>query len=93
MRVEAAAAGRADITTQPNLDGFPEGISLVLLDLDSAGDDVLPRAEELIRATPKTRWVGYFSHIDEALGRRAAEVGIEAVPRGRFWKDLHGFFE
>ena len=93
VRVEAAAAGRAEITTRSNLDEFPEGVSLVLLDLDAAGDEVLLRAEELIRAAPTTRWVGYFSHVDEALGRRAAEAGIEAFPRGRFWKALPGLFE
>ncbi|MGH2817383.1 MAG: hypothetical protein ACRDJS_02840 [Actinomycetota bacterium] len=61
------------------------GEDLVLVDLDRAGPDVLAVLSE---AATSARVVGYFSHVDEELGRRARDGGLEALPRGRFWREL-----
>jgi DNA-binding response OmpR family regulator len=58
---------------------------LVLVDLDRAGADALAVLSE---AATHARVIGYFSHVDEELGRRARAGGIEALPRGRFWREL-----
>ena len=62
---------------------------IVVLDLDSgtaAVLDDLPKAEGRHRTGP--RLLGYFSHVDEGLGRAAAAAGVEAHPRGRFWRSI-----
>jgi hypothetical protein len=61
-----------------------EGREALLADLDAA------RAEDL---TPGVV-IGFYSHVDAELGRRAEEAGCRAVRRGRFWAslpDLLGF--
>jgi hypothetical protein len=62
---------------------------VVVLDLDTGGAQLVAeleaaRAAGLVRG----RVVGYFSHIDEALGVTARGAGCEAFPRGRFWRTL-----
>ncbi|MGH2735977.1 MAG: hypothetical protein ACRDKZ_10380 [Actinomycetota bacterium] len=58
---------------------------LVLIDLDAAG-------VEFVRAWgdrgSAIRAIGYFSHVDATLGEAASAAGIEALPRGRFWRTL-----
>ena len=93
VRVEAAAAGRAEILNRPDLASVPLETTLVFIDLDSADEVLLARAAELIEQAPQRRWIGFFSHIDEDLGRRAEAAGIEAMPRGRFWKALPNLVE
>jgi hypothetical protein len=61
------------------------GEDLVLVDLDRAGADVLAVLSEV---ATRVRVVGYFSHVDEELGSRARAGGLEALPRGRFWREL-----
>jgi hypothetical protein len=62
---------------------------VVVLDLDAGGRALL---EELDRARAgglvHGRVIGYFSHVDEELGRAARAAGCEALPRGRFWRTL-----
>ena len=63
--------------------------AMVVLDLDDGGDGVLAaldraRARDLV----PERVVGYFSHVDAALGQAAGAAGCEAMPRGRFWRSL-----
>ena len=65
-----------------------EGPDVLVLDLDGGGRDLL-RAVEAAGAEGilPGRVIGYFSHVDEDLGRAAAEAGVEAYPRGRFWRE------
>lgn len=56
---------------------------LALIDLDAAAPEILGSAAEI-----PARVVGFFSHVDEGTGRRAAELGLTALPRGRFWREL-----
>jgi hypothetical protein len=63
--------------------------SLVVIDLDGGRDDVLNE----LRAASKeelgpARVVGYYSHVDRALGEAAEQAGCETWPRGRFWSAL-----
>lgn len=64
---------------------------VLVVDLDSGGAPVLEevaaaRAENLLPA----RVLGYFSHVDTALGEAAERAGVRAVRRGRFWSSLPG---
>ena len=59
--------------------------TLVVVDLDEAG---LPPEGA---ALPRT--VGYFSHVDEPLGRAARERGLITTPRSRFWRELKDLLE
>ena len=52
---------------------------LYLIDLDEAGALVPP---------PEGRAIGYFSHVNEALGAEARAKGLEAWPRGRLLREL-----
>jgi hypothetical protein len=62
--------------------------SVVVLDLDAGGTRLV---EEVSAAREQgvlpTRVVGFFSHVDEALGDAARAAGIQAFPRGRFWRE------
>lgn len=63
------------------------GIDLLILDLDSGGHALLDDLAD-IPSESGLEVVGFFSHIDEELGRAAAERGCRALPRGRFWRSL-----
>lgn len=54
--------------------------ALLVIDLDEASVDVL--------GSPGVRAIGFFSHVDRPLAEAARAAGIEAVPRGRFWRTL-----
>lgn len=93
-RLESAArdAGRelAPVTPQAletTLERQPA--SMVVIDLDDHGNEALAA---LVRARSRglspPRVVGYFSHVDVSLGQAARAAGCEALPRGRFWRDL-----
>lgn len=60
-----------------------ESVDLVIADLDSGRDVVL---EALRGVAPRV--VGFYSHVDAALGEAATAAGVEALPRGRFWREL-----
>jgi DNA-binding NarL/FixJ family response regulator len=91
--VEAASRAGA-ILESASPDGFRARLreidaNLVVIDLDGGRDDVLNElrtvsAEELGSA----RVVGYYSHVDRALGAAAEQAGCEAWPRGKFWSGL-----
>lgn len=93
-RVESAArqAGVQLVSTRPTtlettLEQDPA--SLVIIDLDDGGESVL-RAVVAARSrnlVPE-RVVGYFSHVDTELGEAARAAGCEALPRGRFYREL-----
>jgi hypothetical protein len=63
--------------------------SLIVIDLDGGREDVL---NELRAATDEelgsAKVVGYYSHVDRALGEAAEQAGCEPWPRGRFWSGL-----
>jgi hypothetical protein len=63
--------------------------SLVVLDLDGGRDDVLNELRASSREElGSARVVGYYSHVDRALGEAAQQAGCEAWPRGKFWSGL-----
>lgn len=59
--------------------------SLIVIDLDDVGAEVLAA---LPRSSGSSTVVAYFSHVDTDLGERARRAGFEALPRGRFWREL-----
>lgn len=61
---------------------------LVVVDLDEAGEPTLHALGPTM-----TRTIGFFSHVDTALGEAARAAGVEAVPRGRFWRTLPQLLE
>jgi DNA-binding response OmpR family regulator len=88
-RVEEAAkrsGSRVDVVTPEEVGRrLGDDEAVVLVDLDRAGPDGLTSLSEV---AGRARVIGYFSHVDEELGKRAQEEGIEALPRGRFWREL-----
>ena len=65
--------------------------SLLVIDLDEGGDQVLQalsRARE--QGSLPSRVVGFYSHVNRALGQAAEAAGCEAWPRGKFWGSLPG---
>ena len=65
----------------------PPQADVVVLDLDDGGRALIDRWVALA-GDEAPRTIGYFSHVDVALGEHAAANGIEAMPRGRFWRTL-----
>ena len=64
-------------------------VDVVVVDLDDGGSDVLDAlAAAGDQGLLPSRVLGYFSHVKEATGAAARAAGIEAYPRGRFWRDL-----
>ena len=62
---------------------------LLILDLDAGGRALLDRVEEARgEGIAPERVVGYFSHVDDVLGRAAELAGVRALPRGRFWREV-----
>lgn len=90
---DAATRGGVDLTTtSPGSIGDAlrkQRADVLILDLDGGREPVL---KELVRAreeglAPK-RVVGYYSHVDRALGEAAKQAGCDARPRGEFWRIL-----
>lgn len=67
----------------------PEDSDVLVVDLDAGGPAVLAEIVDL-RAGSRTpdRVVAFYSHVDEEAQLSAAEAGIAALPRGRFWRTL-----
>jgi len=90
-RIEAAAAKsslevkRLRPEALGSLDAPPD-VDLVVLDLDSGGRALIDTWAGLAGTGPRA--IGYFSHVDAELGEHARSRGVEAVPRGRFWRTL-----
>lgn len=61
----------------------------LVLDLDGGREPLLEQLEAVRREglAPSTV-VGYYSHIDDALGAAARAAGCTPYPRGRFWREL-----
>ena len=89
-RVEAvaASAGWSVLVQDPKSDSGRDATpELIVVDLDSVGEQGLSNIEL------RGRTVGFFSHVDESLGRAAEQAGIEVWPRGRFWRELPTILE
>ncbi len=93
-RIEGAASATGAEVVRARADDMVEVVTqrrpdLLVLDLDGGRDKVLEGLKALREtgAAP-ARAVGYFSHVDEQLGRAARAAGCEPLPRGRFWRDL-----
>ena len=85
-----ARAGVKLVTTAPEgLSGALGGgrVRLVILDLDDSSAALEAVSQ---RDPPAARLVGYYSHVDQELGQRARAAGVDALPRGRFWRELPG---
>ena len=88
-RVEEAAKRSGGTVTVVDLHDVVRtlegGDAIVLVDLDRVGGGLVA---DLGEAAGRVRVIGYFSHVDEDLGNKARAVGVEAMPRGRFWREL-----
>ena len=92
-RVAAAAeaAGWAYATAHPKIAEMAPGPlegDLVIYDLDA-----IEASRRFRDAAKPTRTVGFFSHIDKRKKAAAAKQGIEAIPRGAFWRKLPELLE
>ena len=65
---------------------------VVIVDLDSGGAAAV-EAVAAASGAAGPRLLGYFSHVDAALGEAARSAGIDALPRGRFWRELPDLLE
>jgi hypothetical protein len=86
-RVAAAAeaAGWGYATAHPKMAQTTPGPlqgDLIIYDLDAL------EAGRVGNTAPGKRTVGFFSHIDKRKKASADKLGIEAIPRGRFWREL-----
>ncbi len=64
-------------------------LEILILDLDAGGIPLLEELDHVREAGPApARVVGFFSHVDHALGEAATSRGCDAMPRGRFWRTL-----
>lgn len=90
----AARAGwRVEVASPAALPGraASTGADLLVLDLDSGGTELLDRLDEArARGDVPERIVGFFSHVDTALGEAARAAGCRAMARGKFWRSLPG---
>ena len=69
------------------LSGDP--FDLIVLDLDGGGSAALEELSAAMAAGQVTsKVVAFVSHVDERLRSAAADVGVDAIPRGRFWRSL-----
>lgn len=92
VRLEAAVAplGSEVVARRPDEDPAEdpgeERPTAIVLDLDQLGAEGAARWARAGRAE-EIRLLGFFSHVDEELGRAADDLGIETFRRGRFWRD------
>jgi DNA-binding NarL/FixJ family response regulator len=96
LDVELMARGRidpvleragAEVSSSADPATVGDDVDLVIVDLDRVGAEGATRLGEALGAR-RVRVVGFLSHIDEALADAATKAGIEAYPRGRFWREL-----
>ena len=94
--LEAAKAAEVGVEFIRGTDGFPDRYiasspRLFIVDLNSKKINAMDvirmiKSTEALSGTPV---IGYFSHVDTDLRKRAIESGYDAVmPRSKFVKDL-----
>jgi hypothetical protein len=66
--------------------------AMVVIDLDEVGTRALTAVPD-DSGSVGPMVVAYFSHVDGALGESARQAGVEALPRGRFWRELPSLVE
>ena len=93
-RIRSAAGGAgAELAFAP-FGGALEALSsatpdLVILDLDDGREPLLGEIEQArSKGLLPDRVLGYFSHVDSALGEAARRAGVEPIRRGVFWSTL-----
>ena len=88
VRLEATVAplGSGVVVRRAEEDPGEERPTAIVLDLDQVGAEGAARWAH-VAGDEQTRVLGFFSHIDEDLGRAANELGIETFSRGRFWRE------
>lgn len=97
-RVAEETPGRGLATTTPErlvafLAQNPTA-QTVVVDLDGGGTEALAAlATAAEQDLLPGRVLGYFSHVQEQTGKAAREAGVEAYPRGRFWRDLDSLIQ
>ncbi len=63
--------------------------ALVLIDLNLASDDPIALIQQIRQAAPHVRMIGYCSHIQADLKRRALDAGcLIVMPRSQFVQQL-----
>jgi hypothetical protein len=91
--VDATSRAGIDLRTT-TVDGFADAMnkvrpSLVVVDLDEGRDAVLKQITDVREAgLLNSRTVGFYSHVDRALGEAAQQAGCEPWPRGKLWRSL-----
>jgi ActR/RegA family two-component response regulator len=91
--VDATSRAGVDLQTT-TVNGFADAVkeirpSLVVVDLDEGRDAVLEQIRGVREAGLLTsRTVGFYSHVDRALGEAAEQAGCEPWPRGKLWRSL-----
>lgn len=96
VRLEAAVAALGgqvtarrpadDPAESPGEGPGAERLGAIVLDLDQLGPEGATRWARFARDRG-IRLLGFFSHVDEELGRAATDLGIETFRRGRFWRE------
>jgi hypothetical protein len=66
-----------------------DSFDLLIVDLDDGRDPVLDEVRDAggKGLLPRTV-VGYYSHVDMALGKMAEGAGVRPLRRGHFWSSL-----
>ena len=85
---KAAGASAVQVAAGTRLASVPPGVDTIVLDLDAGGDGLVEDVASLVPDHPEVSFVGFYSHVDEALGSAAKAAGIDVYPRGRFWSEL-----
>jgi hypothetical protein len=71
-----------------------DSFDVVIVDLDDGRDGVLDEVGDARRRELLPDVVlGYYSHVDAALGERAAAAGVQPLRRGQFWSSLPALLE
>jgi hypothetical protein len=97
-RIRSAAGGTGAEPTFASFGGAIEALSaatpdLVILDLDDGREPLLAEIEQArTQGLLPASVLGYFSHVDAALGEAARRAGVEPIRRGVFWSTLPDLF-
>jgi hypothetical protein len=87
--LDVAGPAEVEMTAPTGFRSHLPGAALLILDLDEGGTEALAEltAAEAAGEAPASV-VGFMSHVDRELGRKAREAGCRPIARGRFWTHL-----